>query len=75
MKILTALFVLAVAVSMSFGPAAGSVGAARALRTPQAVATPTFEQLVGQKLVVRMAAGTVPSADLLGRIGAARSAA
>jgi beta-N-acetylhexosaminidase len=50
--------------SATVRPARKSSGPTPALVT----ATPTFAQLVGQKLMVAMA-GTTPSADLLGRIG------
>ena len=53
-----------------FGADATGTGAGAYAAGPgavAAVATPTIAQLVGQKLVVRMA-GTTPSADLLGRI-------
>jgi beta-N-acetylhexosaminidase len=50
--------------SATVRPARRSSGPAPALVT----ATPTFAQLIGQKLMVAMA-GTTPSSDLLGRIG------
>jgi beta-N-acetylhexosaminidase len=61
---------LVVAATSVRGPAAAP--AAASARTPLATTTlaataPTYAQLIGQKLVVRMT-GTTPTADLLGRI-------
>ncbi|HEY0442830.1 MAG TPA: hypothetical protein VGC90_01265, partial [Candidatus Limnocylindrales bacterium] len=61
---------LVVAATSVRGPAAAP--AAASARTPLAPTTsaataPTYAQLIGQKLVVRMT-GTTPTADLLGRI-------
>jgi beta-N-acetylhexosaminidase len=68
MKVFSVPLVAALAVAILFAPPAPAPATTGA-PAPQlaAAASPTLEQLVGQKLVVRMS-GITPSSDLLGRI-------